>query len=75
MTRRMMLSGPADQFQRREIVRIMQDIPGVSSASWSRPGRLPLFAEGSVIGLLGYLLGCLLAYGVSLHRRNSQTGW
>ena len=75
MTRRMHLRGPADEFQRREIARIMVEIPGVASASWSRRGGVPLFAEGAVIGLLGYLLGCLLAYGASLHRRNSQTGW
>ena len=75
VTRRMMLRGPADEFQRREIVRIMEDIPGVSAASWSRPGRLPLIVEGAVVGLIGYLLGCLLAYGASLHRRNTQTGW
>lgn len=75
MTRKMMLSGPADAFQRGEIARIMIEIPGVASASWSRRGGIPLLAEGAVIGLLGYLLGCLLAYGASLHRRNSQTGW
>ena len=75
MTRKMLLSGPADEFQRREIIRIVTQIPGVASASWSRRGGIPLLAEGAVIGLLGYLLGCLLAYGASLHRRNTQTGW
>jgi hypothetical protein len=75
MVRKMMLSGSADEFQRREIARIMTEIPGVASASWSRRGGIPLLAEGAVIGMLGYLLGCLLAYGASLHRRNTQTGW
>ena len=75
MTRKMLLRGRADAFQRREIARIMVQIPGVASASWGRRGGVPLFAEGAVIGLLGYLLGCLLAYGASLHRRNSRTGW
>ena len=75
MTRKMMLKGQADEVQRREIGRIMTEIPGVASASWSRRGGVPLLAEGAVIGLLGYLLGCLRAYGASLHRRNSQTGW
>jgi hypothetical protein len=74
MTRRIQLSGPADEFQRREIARIMIEIPGVASASWSR-GGVPLLAEGAVIGLLGYLLGSLFAYAASLHRRNTQTGW
>ena len=75
LTRRMMLSGAADDFQRREIVRIMSEIPGVSAASWTRRGRLPLIVEGSVVGLIGYLLGCLLAYAASLQRRYSQERW
>ena len=75
LTRRMLLSGPADDFQRREIVRMMREIPAVSGAGWSRRGELPLIVEGSVVGLIGYLLGCLLGYGVSLHRRNSQETW
>jgi hypothetical protein len=75
LSRKMLLSGPADDFQRREIVRIMSDIPGVSAASWTRGGGLPLILEGSVVGLLGYLVGCLLAYGASLHRRNSDGRW
>ncbi|MBA2771595.1 MAG: hypothetical protein M3428_02070 [Pseudomonadota bacterium] len=75
VTRKMLLSGPADDFQRREIVRMMSEIPGVSAASWSRGGGLPLIVEGAVVGLVGYLLGCLLAYAASLHRRNSQERW
>ena len=34
MSRRLNLSGPADDFQRREIVRRMEDIPGVGEAKW-----------------------------------------
>lgn len=75
MTREMLLSGPADDFQRREVVRMMSEIPGVSSASWSPGSSLPLIVEGSVVGLIAYLLGCLLAYAASLHRRSSQGGW
>lgn len=69
------LSGPADDFQREEIVRIMREIPGVSAASWSAARSLPLVVEGFAIGLIGYLLGCLLAYGASLHRRNPEGRW
>jgi hypothetical protein len=34
LSRRMVLSGPADEFQRQELVRIMDDIPGVLEVRW-----------------------------------------
>ena len=40
MTRRLVLSGPADDFQRSELVRILDDIPGVLNVSWD-PTSLP----------------------------------
>jgi hypothetical protein len=75
VTRKMVMSGPADDFQRREIVRMMSQIPGVSSVTWSPGGGLPLILEGAVVGLIGYLLGCIAAYGASLHRRFAQEKW
>lgn len=35
LTRRLILSGPADDFQRHEIVRRMELIPGVGEARWA----------------------------------------
>ena len=35
LTRRLWLSGPADDFQRREIKRRMEALPGVGEAVWS----------------------------------------
>ena len=35
LTRRVMLSGPADDFQRGEIERLVEAQPGVGDASWS----------------------------------------
>lgn len=35
LSRRVILSGPADDFQRREIKRRMEALPGVGEASWS----------------------------------------
>jgi len=35
LTRRVMLSGPADDFQRREIKRLVEAQPGVAEARWS----------------------------------------
>ena len=40
MSRRLVLSGPADDFQRAELVRILDDIPGVLEVRWD-PGSLP----------------------------------
>jgi len=34
LTRRMILSGPADEFQRQELVRILNGIPGVLDVRW-----------------------------------------
>jgi len=77
LTRRLLLSGPADDFQRRELVRIMSTIPGVSSATWSKQDRgIPLIAEAFGVSVLGFLIGLLLAYLVELRRRyNAQWKW
>jgi hypothetical protein len=39
ITRRVVLSGPADDFQRSEIERLVEAQPGVADATWS-PGSL-----------------------------------
>lgn len=76
LTRRVVMSGPADDFQRTELVRLMSDIPGVSSASWTPSGGVPLIAQGLLAAVLGFLLGLLLAYLIQLHRRhNAQWEW
>ena len=76
LTRRVLLSGPADDFQRSELVRLVEDIPGVSSATWSSDGGVPLIGEGAAASVLGFLLGLLVAYLVELRRRyNAQWNW
>ena len=77
LTRRILLSGPADDFQRGELVRIVGGLPGVSRATWSRTGGgVPLLAEGGLVALLGFLSALLLAYLVELRRRyNAQWKW
>jgi hypothetical protein len=40
LTRRLILSGPADDFQRAELVRILDEIPGVLEVRWD-PASLP----------------------------------
>jgi len=77
LTRHLILSGPADDFQTTELVRIMSSLPGVSRAQWTpSPAGPPLLVEGAGIAVLGFLLGLLLAYLVELRRRyNAQWNW
>ena len=77
LTRRVLLSGPADDFQRGQLVEIIDEIPGVESVSWSPDHEgIPLVVEGLVVGLLGFLLGLLVAYLRELRRRyNAQWNW
>ena len=44
LSRTLILSGPADDFQRGELVRVMGEIPGVAAVEWD-PASLP--AEGT----------------------------
>ena len=77
LTRRVLLSGPADDFQRTELARYIGQVPGVASVSWtSNSGGVPLIAEGAGAAILGFLLGLLVAYLVELRRRyNAQWNW
>jgi peptidoglycan/LPS O-acetylase OafA/YrhL len=76
LTRRVLLSGPADDFQRRQLVILMNEIPGVESASWSGGTGVPLIGEGAAVALLGFLLGLLVAYLRELRRRyNAEWNW
>lgn len=77
LTRHLVLTGKADDFQTDELSRLMSQLPGVSDASWSEdnPGP-PLIAEGAAVALLGFLFGLLLAYLIELRRRyNAQWSW
>ena len=77
LSRRLILTGPADDFQHSELVRVLDQLPGVSSVSWSPGGGgFPLIAEGALLAIVGFLVGLLLAYLVELHRRyNAQWKW
>lgn len=76
LTRRIELSGPADDFQRSELVRLLSQIPGASGATWNGARGVPLILEGTGASLLGFLFGLLLAYLIELRRRhNAQWNW
>jgi hypothetical protein len=40
LRRRLLLSGPADDFQQKELVRMMNEVPGVWSVRWTNPPSL-----------------------------------
>jgi hypothetical protein len=77
LARQIQLSGPADDFQRSELVRLLDQLPGVAGTSWSSARHgIPLILEGLGVAVLGFLLGLGLAYLVELHRRyNAQWNW
>jgi hypothetical protein len=76
LTRQVLLSGPADSFQRSELVRLIEELPGVSSATWTAGGGVPLIVEGAAAALLGFLFGLLGAYLRDIRRRyNAQWNW
>ena len=77
LTRHIVLSGPADDFQRSELVRYMDQLPGVESTGWTASaGGIPLILEAVAVCLAGFGLGLLLAYLVALRRRyNAQWRW
>jgi hypothetical protein len=77
LTRRLILSGPADRFQRLQLVRIMSTLPGVSGATWAPRRRgMPMILESAIVTTVGFLFGLLLAYGVERrHRHNAQWRW
>jgi hypothetical protein len=75
LRRRLLLSGTADEFQRGELLRMMDDMPGVGSVRWvdsSRPAtiQLPLLAEAELFALVGFGFGLLLTYLLELRRRH-----
>ena len=77
LTRELILEGPADDLQRSELVRLLSQVPGVSDATWAGgSGALPIFVEGALAAIAGFLVGMLLAYLFERHRRyNAQWSW
>nr|WP_294848566.1 hypothetical protein [uncultured Sphingomonas sp.] len=77
MARRILLSGDADEFQRIESLRIMDDVPGIIDVRWVKKDGtyaagsriLPLAVEAQLLGLLGFLVGMIIMYLVELRRR------
>lgn len=77
LTRRIWLTGPANDFQQTELVRIIEGIPHVSDVQWWREDRdtvraevvLPLVVEAELAALSAFAIGFILAYIVARRRR------
>ncbi|MBB3764582.1 hypothetical protein [Sphingomicrobium lutaoense] len=77
LTRRLWLTGRADDFQRSELVRILDGIPAVGDVQWWRPEGgtvrgdplLPLIVEVELAALAGFGFGMIVAFLVALRRR------
>lgn len=77
LTRRIWLTGPADDFQQTELVRIIEGIPNVSDVQWWRDDRetvraeiiLPLVVEAELAALSAFAIGFILTYLVARRRR------
>ena len=76
LTRRIILDGPADDFQRGEIKRMTETLPGVATAHWTGSGdrtrQLPLLAEVALMALACFAAGAVLAYVAALRRRSKE---
>ena len=77
--RTLVLSGPADNFQRGELVRILNYVPGVGRVHWADSAEtfmLPLLVEAALAALLSFGIGLVLAYLLELRRRSrAQWSW
>lgn len=79
LTRNLLLTGPADNFQREELPRYMAEIPGVADVAWL-PARgdypLPLIAEAAIGALIAFLLGLFLSWLIEVRRRaRAEWSW
>jgi phosphoribosylamine--glycine ligase len=77
--RTLILSGPADDFQRAELVRILNYVPGVGNVRWANSPEaftLPLLVETELAALISFGIGLVLAYLLELRRRSrAQWSW
>jgi hypothetical protein len=77
--RTLILSGPADNFQRAELVRILNYVPGVGNVRWADSPKtftLPLLLEAVLAALISFGIGLVLAYLLELRRRSrAQWSW
>ena len=76
LRRELVMAGPADDFQRGELVRMFNHLPGVQNTVWESrsapsPMRfpLPLLVEIALLALAAFGIGLAAAYVIDLRRR------
>ena len=76
LRRELVMAGPADDFQRGELVRMFNHLPGVQTTVWAQrsapsPLRfpLPLLVEIALLALAAFGIGLAAAYVIDLRRR------
>ncbi len=77
IARRILYKGPADDFQRTELVRLGEDLPGIGEARWNRPRSnltfpLPLLGEALAMALGSFLAGITITYILSFGRNGDR---
>ena len=77
LRRRIIYRGPADDFQRTQLVIEAEHRPGVGEARWNRSTEvlrypLPLWFEAVALATAAFVLGMVLAYAGSLRRREER---
>jgi hypothetical protein len=75
LMRRVIFRGQGDDFQRGEMVRLAEELPGVAEARWNRPRGfrwypLPLLVESMTMALIAFAVGAIVAYVGALRARN-----
>lgn len=75
LMRRVIFRGQGDTFQREEMVRLTELIPGVAEARWNRPRGfrwypIPLLIEATLMALVAFAAGAIIAYLGALRARN-----
>ena len=75
LRREVILTGPADDFQRGELKRLVGLLPGVEAVSFAdepREDPLPLVVQAELAALIGFCIGLIIAYLGELRRRSRQ---
>jgi hypothetical protein len=80
LSRDIILTGRADDFQRSELPRVMEQLPGLGDVRWQDQPRprfaVPLIVEVLCMALLALLAGLLLSYLIEIRRRaNAEWSW
>lgn len=75
LSRQIVLTGPANDFQRSEAKRRIEMLPGVADAVFADERAsppLPLVVEAELAALVGFCIGLIIAYLGELRRRSRQ---